>query len=148
MQHVLDVAYQRVRAVPRTMPLSMYADAIEASLRQEFPADGVCGATRTAATTPTYGGMTCLVAMGLGALGRLMPDGGGYIDDDFALGAYSGYNLAEGSRNLLIGACTATPTPHTSNFVDIDIPGVRLCFWRDTGERADCPVNPCPAPIV
>jgi hypothetical protein len=51
-------------------------------------------------------------------------------------GAYSGRHLQDGDWNVLVGACTATPTPSTSNFVNI---ANKLCFWRDTGQRVACP---------
>ena len=54
---------------------------------------------------------------------------------DVFLGYRAGWtNL--GSRNILVGKCTATPTPDTSNFVNI---ANKLCFWRTSGERVVCP---------
>lgn len=55
---------------------------------------------------------------------------------DTVVGACAGRSLLDGSWNVLVGDHTATPTPHTSNFVNI---GNRLCFWRDTGARVACP---------
>lgn len=52
------------------------------------------------------------------------------------LGAYAGKSVEDGSDDVLVGACTATPTPRTSGFVNI---ANKLCFWRESGERVDCP---------
>lgn len=41
-----------------------------------------------------------------------------------------------GSRNILVGNYTSMPTASTNDFVNI---ANRLCFWRDTGQRVDCP---------
>lgn len=78
--------------------------------------------------TPTVEESVCV---GIDACLRLSTGKG-----DTVIGACAGKSLLDGSWNVLVGDHTATPTPHTSNFVNI---GNRLCFWRDTGERVACP---------
>lgn len=55
---------------------------------------------------------------------------------DIAIGRNSGRTMRLGSRCILLGDNTLTPTPDSDGFVNIDN---RLCFWRDTGEIAECP---------
>ena len=52
------------------------------------------------------------------------------------IGIHAGEYLTIGNDNLLLGSCTSTPTPETSHFVNI---ANKLCFWRNTGEKAECP---------
>ena len=52
-----------------------------------------------------------------------------------AIGICAGWE-GMGRNDILIGICTRLPTPTTNDFVNI---GNKLCFWRTTGERADCP---------
>lgn len=54
------------------------------------------------------------------------------------IGIGAGYDLATGENVFCLGVDTQTPTPSTSNFVNL---GNVLCFWRDTGELAACPVR-------
>lgn len=140
-QQLIDVAYELVRDVPRTMPLTQYADVVETALRREFQVP-TCGPNRLAPATSGLATATCAVGVGMNALDNYTTG-----DDTFAIGPWSGADLIEGSRDLLIGACTATPTPYTSGFVDIDIPGLHICFWRDDGVRMDCPITPCKVPV-
>lgn len=72
----------------------------------------------------------CNVAIGFHALWKTM---GRF---NVAIGACAGADLEEGSRDTLIGPHTSTPTPHTSDFVNI---GNKLCFWATTGECTACP---------
>jgi hypothetical protein len=62
---------------------------------------------------------------------------------NIVLGAGAGNILEDGKDNILVGVCTAAPTPHSaaptphsSGFVNI---ANKLCFWRTTGERVACP---------
>ena len=52
------------------------------------------------------------------------------------IGIGAGRSAGTGTRNILVGSCTALPTPDTSGFVNI---AGKLCFWRDTGEQVSCP---------
>jgi hypothetical protein len=61
------------------------------------------------------------------------PDGCAHLP--FGKGNHAGFRGA-GSRCILLGDNTQTPSPDSDGFVNIDN---RLCFWRDTGEIAECP---------
>ena len=72
----------------------------------------------------------CRIAFGYGALINITTG-----NNDMAYGHCSGASLMEESDDLLIGDYTAAPL-HKNGFVNIEN---KLCFWRETGKRADCP---------
>ena len=72
----------------------------------------------------------CRIAFGYGALINITTG-----NNDMAYGHCSGASLMEESNDLLIGDYTAAPL-HKNGFVNIEN---KLCFWRETGKRADCP---------
>ena len=80
---------------------------------------------------PLKKGWTCNVIIGDHA-GWSLTDG----KFNTILGACAGVLLEDGNHNTLMGDHTSTPTPHTSDFVNI---GNALCFWQTTGERVACP---------
>ena len=65
----------------------------------------------------------------------------GTIDDhwldqgswNMIVGMCAGMTLTTQSHTLLLGDRTAASGSNFANF------GNKLCFWRDSGERADCP---------
>ena|ERR1700728_2851117 len=75
--------------------------------------------------------MGYLLAIGLNALNHVT-----HGKRTIGIGRNAGYYFRAGSRCILLGDNTLTPTPDCDGFVNIDN---RLCFWRDTGEIAECP---------
>jgi hypothetical protein len=57
------------------------------------------------------------------------------MHNTIAIGRCSGFHLHAESRDILIGDYTDAPRER-DGFVNIKN---KLCFWRDSGERADCP---------
>jgi hypothetical protein len=99
--------------------------ALYSGLQQPDPCE------KDAPPTPIDGQKSCAVAVGVGAI-EVLTTG----VNDTAIGRCSGASLEDGSRDLLIGDYTATPTPHTSDFANIDN---KWCWWRTTGQRVACP---------
>lgn len=80
---------------------------------------------------PALGDYELSVGVGLNALGKYQ-----HGHRTTAIGACSGASLLSGDDDVLVGAYTAAPTPTTSGFVNI---ANKLCFWRETGKRVNCP---------
>jgi hypothetical protein len=72
----------------------------------------------------------CAIAVGLGALQDAIAP-----RNTIAIGRCAGASLTNESDDMLLGDYTAAPAGKNGfiNFAN------KLCFWRDTGERAACP---------
>lgn len=77
-----------------------------------------------------YTPQSCTTAVGLGALWLATN-----ITHVIAIGRCSGASLHEARNTLLVGDYTSAPEG-SDGFVNI---ANKLCFWRDTGRRVDCP---------
>jgi hypothetical protein len=119
-------------AAPATTPdeLKAAAESIDSTVRhtlvETLGAIDKCPAKPGASDTTPF----CIVAVGEGALPNATT-----MSNTIAVGRCVGTSLTTESYDILIGDNTTAPL-HRDGFVNI---GNRLCFWRDTGERAACP---------
>ena len=99
--------------------LTALADTIRPVLIEAYPSIGTDGVTdsifigRRAGWNGTFGTGNIFIGICAGATSFLF-----------------------GDNNILVGAYTSVPSATISGFVNL---GNALCFWRDTGERVDCP---------
>jgi hypothetical protein len=119
--------------------LPMAADFIEAAIKENFFASkGWTDPCPKFFQNENKAG-SCNTAIGLHALedqfGLTSMVVAPTVSHVTAIGRCSGASLHNAARDLLIGDYTAAPSGK-DGFVNI---GNHLCFWRDTGERVDCP---------